>query len=339
MAELDETHAPAEAARRGLGKAMLMTTLAALLLAGAYFYFGVLRPTPRAHRHVPRGTTMAVRLDAVRILAFKPVRERLLPLLGDASGDSEASASMRRLHELSGVRLPSDLREAVIGSVDASHWFAALGGTLEPGRFVDGLDVVLKERGQGSWVREGELLVHPVFGAIGQAEDGTIVAGTSKSIALAALTERDEDPSANELPLGSNAAITFMMNSAAYRGALRYLPSFLSPVDALESIDRIRGSVNLTDAPTLEVRLKPRGTAAPALAEKLDGQLGMLKLAMLVTQTDAWGARRALQSATVATSGDEVAVNAKWPYDALDEGLANLAETLRVVLAGVAAVK
>jgi hypothetical protein len=334
---------PAVAEKRSGWKKLAVTLfVVAVLVAGvgALVFFRYVRPSPQAHRHLPRGTTIAMRADAVRILAFKPVRERLLPVLtGASNAGAQTDPRLARLRELTGVNLPGDLRELVIGSVDGKQWVAACGGTIEAGRFVDGLEGFLKEQGESSWTREGDVLVHPILGALGQADDGTLVAGTSKSLVLAALTARDEDPSPDELPLATDAALTFMMSSAAYRGALPMLPSFLSPVETLESIDRLNGALHLSDKPHVDVHLRPRGVPAAELATKLDAQLATVKLAMAFSPSDLGGARKALASATVTAKESDVLVHAEWPYEALDEGVARLAEIVGATLAHGRALK
>ena len=46
-----------------------LTGLVLLGAAAAYVYFAVLHPTPCAHRHMPRGTTLALRVDALELFA------------------------------------------------------------------------------------------------------------------------------------------------------------------------------------------------------------------------------------------------------------------------------
>ncbi|MBM4360454.1 MAG: hypothetical protein FJ096_20295 [Deltaproteobacteria bacterium] len=327
---------PDTTARRGGCRKILLVLLVLASLVGgvgAFLYFRYVRPTPRAHRHLPRGANIALRADAVELLMFKPVRERLLPLLGGSGEGKAPNPILKRLDELTGVKLPTDLREIVVGSVDGAQWVMALGGTIEAGRFVDGLEVVLKEAGSAGWTRDGVVLVHSTGGALGQAEDGTLVAGTSRSVVLAALTARDEDPPPEELPLPTTGAVTFMMNSRAYRGALTHLPSILSPVDTLESIDRMNGVLLLSEAPRVEVQLRPRGVPAAELVGKLESQLSAVKLVLLLSSDDLGGAKRAIASAQVSEKNGDVLVSAPWPYDALEDGVANLANLVGLALA------
>jgi len=318
-----------------------LTGLVLLGAAAAYVYFAVLHPTPRAHRHMPRGTTLALRVDALELFAWKPMREKFLPVLAE-SKQRDGDANLKRfarLKKATGVAIPEDLREAVIASVDGSEWVGAFGGTIAAGRFVDGLESVLKEEGASGFTRDGDLLVHNRAIAIGQAEDGTIVVGSTSSIVRAALPERDEEPSAEDLPLPTKGAVTFMVNSAAYRGVLGYLPTFLSPVDTLSKVEKLNGTFTLSDSPELAMRLRPKGVPASELASSLESQLATVKLALVFSPSDFGGARQAIAAATVRADGTDVRVAAPWPYAALEANVAHLAEIVTVALAQSSPVK
>lgn len=313
-------------------KRLLLAALAlslAVLGGGAYLYFAVLRPTPRAHRHVPRGCNVAVRLDAYELLTFKPVREHLWPVLWEAR-KREPDAMKKRLERVraaTGIRVPEDLREAIVASLDGTQWVAVLGGTLEAGRFVDGMATVLPAEGFDGWSRDGDLLVHHSGTALGQADDGTLVLGTGKAIVLAALPERDGDPDPGELPLPRQGAVSFMLTSAAYKGALGRLPDTFR-LDTLDEIDKLDGALTLGDEPRIEVVAAPRGVSADKLAGDLDDALGKIKLALLLVPSDFAGGKQALGSAAAAAAGNQVRVTADWPYAALDRAIADWSAAL-----------
>jgi hypothetical protein len=320
--------------KKKLVLAGLALVLAALAGGGAYFYFVVVRATPRAHRHLPRGCNVAVRLDAYELLTFKPVREHLWPVLWQAR-KKEPDAMKKRLERIritTGIRLPEDLREAVIASVDGTQWVAAFGGRLEPGRFVDGVATVLAEEGFDGWSRDGDLLVHRLGAALGQADDGTLVVGTGKAIVRAALPERDADPEAGELPVSKQGAVSFMLSSAAYRGALARVPDTFK-FDTLEEIDRLDGVLTLGEAPRIDLVAAPKGVSADKLASDLDDAFGKVKLALLLVPADFAGGKQALGNARTTAAGNEVRVTADWPYEALDRAIADWSASLAAVLA------
>lgn len=322
-------------ARRGCKWVFFLMFALLALAAGiaATVYFGLVRSDADPRRHLPRGTNVAARVDAVTVIAFEPVRRRVLPVLMNAKSRTDGTEeSVRdRLHALTGIRLPDDLREAVVGSVDGTQWIAAFGGKLEPGRFVDGLEKLLGERGVEGFRREGDLLVHTTGLALGQADDGTLVVATGKSTALAALPSHDVD---ENLALPMEGALSFVATPAATRGAIGLLPSFVTErLDTLDKVARFRGAFLLGEAPRLEVRLQPRGVAPSELATTLESELGPLKLAMALLPSDLGGGRQALASATVRVDGEEALVTAPWPYASLDEAAQRAAEILGVALA------
>lgn len=330
--------------RGGLRKLALALALIALVLgaAGAFLYVRFVRPPARAHLHLPRGTAVGVRFDAVELISWRPVRERLLPVLREAKSETDAAGAslFTRLAEVSGVRLPEHVREVVVGSVDGSQWMMAIGGTLEPGRFVDGLETVLRERGTTGFVREGDVLVHSASGlAVGQAEDGTLVLGTTKSLVLAALPEHEPEEYLSSLLRDSHVPVTFVLNAAATKGATAQLPAAFDGLSALSQIEQMDGLFRLGDTPSVELELRPRGVSAVDLARSLETQVGVVKLALFLLPSDLGGAKRALQDAKLEAAGDRVKVHAPWPYQALDDGVAALADGLRVSLALTRATK
>jgi hypothetical protein len=321
----------------GTGKMLLALLTIAVLVGGvgAYLYFRVLRPPQTASRHLPRGTAVAARVDALELLTFRPVRERLLPLVEEAkSADAKGSTLLERVGKESGVRLPMDVRELAVGSVDGRQWVLAVGGTMRAGDFVDALEKALNEDGIAGFNRDGDLLIHTATGgAIGQADDGTLVFGTGKGITLAALPPRDETDEADAVPLPTKGAITFLLNGAATRGAGDALPKILDSLGSLSHIDRVDGALSLGDAPAVDVRIRPRGTTPAELAKTLETDLAAVKLALFLVPDDLGDAKAALGAAKVRADGGEVRVEAPWPYDALDRGVARLADLVRLSLA------
>ncbi|MDC0741894.1 hypothetical protein [Polyangium mundeleinium] len=315
------------------GSRMVLVAVAAIFVlasvAGLLFWNFVLRYRPTARAHVPGGTNIAIRLEAADIVLFGPVREHLLKLALDEGSGPEASAPSRpsratRIHDHTGVRLPADVREVVIASMDGKSWVALLGGRIERGRFVQGLAEVAREEGWAGFRREGELFVGPSI-VIGQADDGTILVGTDRSIVEAALPATEEG---EKLGLPEKGAVTFAIARQAFEvlsGANMITPR----AAVLGTVERATGTLALGGSPELVVRLEPTKAAdAPKLEEGARALLADLGLAFLLLP-DVAGEKEALRAATVKRDGNVVVLRALWPYEGLDRATAELAGKLR----------
>ncbi|MSP26511.1 MAG: hypothetical protein EXR75_15460 [Myxococcales bacterium] len=314
--------------------ALLLLTV--VLGAGAYFYVTrVLLPEPSAHRHVPLGTHLVVRADLVEIVASKPVREHILPVLVQARVNNEADPNGlgTRLAKKTGVRFPDDVREFIGASSDGLRWVLIVGGSFERGRFVTGLEEFFREEGIGGWSRDGELLVHGLGAAIGQADDGTLVFATHRESALAALPARAADDAA-VLPTAAHGALSFAIDAAAWSGGLLELGAALPALDTLAKVARVDGAFVLDSPPRLELSLWPKAETTPAaLKGDIDSALTVLKLAALIMPVDPMGARQALRDATMTADDEAVRVRAPWPEAPLNHAASALAELLRPLLA------
>ncbi|TKD08908.1 hypothetical protein [Polyangium fumosum] len=298
-------------------------------IAGLLVWNFVLRYRPTARAHVPGGTNIAIRLEAADLVLFGPVREHLLNLALDEGSGPEVSAPSRpsratRIHEQTGVRLPADVREVVVASMDGKSWVALVGGRIERGRFVQGLAEVAREEGWVGFRREGELFVGPSI-VIGQADDGTILVGTDRSIVEAALPATEVG---QKLGLPEKGAVTFAIARQAFEvlsGANK-----LSPRAAvLGTVERATGTLALSGSPELVVRLEPTKAAdAPKLEEGARALLADLGLVLLLLP-DVAGEKEALRATTLKRDGDVVVLRAPWPYEGLDRATAELAGKLR----------
>jgi hypothetical protein len=312
---------------------VLAFLLAALAGTGLYFYRTLLRPPSTVHRHVPAGTSIALYADALKIALWKPVREHLWPLVLDSQGEEPADSSRaRRIQEKTGVRVPADFREVIVASVDGTSWVAIVGGAIEPGRFVPGLAEVLQEDGVKGWRLEDDLLVHAMGFAIAQADDGTLLFGTTVNLVQAALGASEEEPPEGTvlpaLPLSN--ALGFLVTSRAYRGAVGMLPLTIPGLDALSEIDQLHGTMTLDDAPQLSIVAEPKeGVDAATLGSKLDTALSRASLAMLLVSSDLYGAKEAISNAEVRSERGQVLIDARWPYEALDRAIGDLAQAIR----------
>ncbi|MDI1477510.1 hypothetical protein [Polyangium sp. y55x31] len=298
-------------------------------IAGLAFWNFVLRYRPTARAHVPAGTNVAIRIEAADLVLFGPVREHLLKLALDEGSTPEVAAPSRpsraaRIHDQTGVRLPADLREVVVASMDGKSWVALLGGRIEQGRFVKGLAEVAREEGWTGFRREGELLVGPSI-VIAQADDGTILVGTDRSIVEAALPATEEG---QKLGLPEKGAVTFAIARQAFE-ALSGASAITPRASVLGAVERATGTLALGNSPELVVRLEPAKAAdAPKLEEGARALLSDLGLALLLVP-DVAGEKEALRATTVKREGDVVVLRAPWPYEGLDRATSMLAGKLR----------
>jgi len=320
--------APKPPATRLVSLIVLSIMVLAGITALSVWYF-VLRYHPTARAHVPGGTNVAIRLEAADIVLFEPVREHLLPLAleGDTRagvhGASKEASRADKLHDRTGVHLPMDVREIVIASMDGKSWVALFGGRIEPGRFVAGLAEVAKEEGWAGFHREGELVMGPSI-AVGQADDGTIIVGTDRSIVEAALPATEEGAA---LGLPEEGAVTFVVGKPAWEAASG-MASVTPRASVLGTIERGTGALVLGASPELVLRLEATKAAdVPALEEGTRGLLADLGLALLLVP-DVAGEKDAVRGASVGREGGVVVVRAPWPREGLDRGAVRLARAL-----------
>ncbi|WP_437525086.1 hypothetical protein WME79_37390 [Sorangium sp. So ce726] len=313
---------------RGAACLVLAIALAALLAGaalGVYLLFW--RYVPTARQHIPGDANIVVRLETADLALFGPVRQHFLPLLDDAPQTTSRKA---RIEAATGLDFPSDLREIVVASTDATSWVALAGGRIPKGRFVSGMEKVARDEGWAGVRREGELLLVGPRAVLGQADDGTLVLGTDVEIVKAALPTSDEW---RRLDLPEQGAVTFALTSAACSGAAAAVSGVLPRAGALfRRIDHASGALTLGAEPALSMLLAPAsGEAAAALAPDTQALLGSLKLAlaMLPDAVDVVGAGAALEGAQALAQGERVEIRTKWPYEGLDRACAELAHRAR----------
>ena len=321
----------------GCGLVVLAGLVAAAIGAAALWVF-VLRAPARAIRHVPSNATLVARVDLGEIALFGPVRKHLVPLFdapeapaSGASATPSASAGadrVDRIRQETGVDLRRDVREVVIASVDATSWVALFGGRIERGRFVAGMDRVLRDDGAGGWQLEGDRLVGPRGVVIAQADDGTLVLGTDRSLVGAALPETDD---AAHLGLPDGGAVAIVITKPAWSGASTALFA-LPHGGVLGKVDGASGRFALGDAPALTLRLEAAGGDAVALQADLASMLDEVR-AVFTILPDLVGEKAALRGARLRVDGGAVVVEAPWPLEALDRACDRFAGVVRGALA------
>ncbi len=306
---------------------------AALVVAVVAFYFFFVRYEPVARRHIPGNATIAVRVDFAKVILFGPVRDHLWPLVTGGRRRDDGPSRLEAIRDETGIDLRTDGRELVVASADGVAWVAALGGRFSRGRFVKGLaKVAKKEQWQGFRI-EGDFLVGPGGVAFGQADDGTIIVGSSAAVASAARPASDEY---KRLDLADDAAVTFAITHEAWGGASSAVGMVLDHTPALGRVERATGKLALGSAPELTMRVEAKlGQQAAALAHDLETTVTELRLVTLLLP-DVAGEKAALGSVRIAASADgaAVTVTTPWPYEGLDRACGELETALRALGAG-----
>lgn len=311
--------------------AIALSILAAVLLvAGVAVYLFVVRYEPLARRHIPGNANLVARLDLADVALFAPVREHLWPLVFEGSAGDAPKGKTRadRVNAATGVNLAADVRELVVASVEGSSFVVIVGGKIPRGRFVKGIAAVAKEEGwPGGWRESGELLLGPNGVVIAQAEDGTILAGTSEAIVVAALPASDDF---RRLALPEKGGTSFVVTREAWSGAAG--AAVVAHASVLRKIERATGHFTLSKSPEVSLEIEPVAVdPAPALAGEIEQLLAELRIVALLLP-DSAGEKGALQAAKVTAKEGRVVITAPWSYEALDGACARLAAQIRAGL-------
>ena len=316
--------------RPSRAQTLFVVLFAAFFLGGATagaLWFFVFRYEPTALSHVPAGSNVVVRIEASDIVLFGPVRNHLLPLVMEDKPPGPALNKVpivQRLHERTGVRLPVDVREVLVATMDGKSVVALFGGRIARGKFVAGLSEVAREEGWSNFRVDGDVLVGPHV-AVGQADDGTIVVGTDKAIVMTALPATDDGA---KLGLPERGAVTFVVAKPAWE-VLSTTRELVPQAGAFDGVGRGTGSFILGGSPEIVMRLEPtQGADSAAIERGVTALLSNVRLLTLL-MPDRAGEKEALRQAVVSREGADVVVRAPWPYDGLDRAAAHLAARLR----------
>ncbi len=319
--------------------------LGGLLVTVAVVYFTVFHYTPVAARHIPPGTTVAIRVDLVEVATFGPVRRHLVPLADEVTPGSVVPAGKKtrteRVGDAVGFNPNRDLREVIVCFVGAPERVVLLvGGNIPKGKLVPGLKAVADQEKSTAWLLAGDLLKASGV-VVGQAEDGTAIVASDEAILRAALPEGQEH---ERLGLGSDRSVNFATAGDVWQqlSGSSY-GSMLESLRNLKSLGAASGWVTLGAAPRIEGRVRVAPGANPEdgkaalyriftdlrrlseLRRKLDG-----------SAADFAGEEQALAQTGVETrEGGLLRVTMPWPYEGLDRGARELAQKLRRVRAGL----
>ncbi len=319
---------PKRSPTRGLVAAFIaMFVLGAT--AAVVLWLLVFRYQPTALAHVPAGSNVVVRIEPTDFILFGPVRNHLLPLVLEDKPKEPSLTKVplaERIHEQTGVRLPVDIREMLIATMDGKSVVALFGGKISRGKFVSGLAEVARQEHWEGFRLENDVLVGPNI-AIGQADDGTIVVGTDRAIVMTALPASEEGWKSG---LPEQGAVRFVVAKPAWE-ALGKGGAMFADASAFGGVRQGTGSFTLGMSPEVVMRLEPtEGGDTAAIEKGLTSMLANLRLLTMLAP-DRFGEKGALQQAVVSRDGGQVVVRAPWPYEGLDRGAALLAERLRAI--------
>jgi hypothetical protein len=304
----------ARAPRRGRafkGVALVALSLFGLAAIGAVFaYYKLLHYERVALQHIPATAAWAARLDVERVALFEPVRRHLLPLVdrvGTASpvavnGTTPARDLSTALRQELGLNLGMDLREIVVaGGPGFGDWLVIVGGIF-PKRsdlIVRASDLLLRQVGLHTRLGTDSLLLFEGAGtALGQAEDGSLIFGSSPELVTRALVPSQRF---SELGLSAETGVGgFGVVPAALidPSLLKILGSVAATV---ASIQRVRGSLDAEANGRVALHLEVASTTpAAALASEIQSWLGSVaSLLAFVPGADIAGERALLSRAQV----------------------------------------
>lgn len=315
-----------------------MLALLVLLVGGAaagYWHFFYYRPV--AARHVPLGSTAAVRVDLQEIALFEPVRRHVWPVFLEkqGSGSSPAEPSLaERLQKAAGINLGRDIREILLvnhGRTDSGKWLVIIGGKFPRG-VVSAVARLAQEEGAGWELNpQKDALVSKTLGvALGQAADRTLILASDLSTLALAIPEQN---GAQAIGLPEAGALGFAVGAPAFGEWGSGMASSLVPgMRSLSQLQGCNGRFLLGDSPLVEMqcRLAPGVDAERVRASLLGIAKTVQGLALLAGGTDNFGERKALADLQIENLGDgRLRLYAPWPREGLDRGAELLAKKLR----------
>lgn len=330
--------APTPARRpRKRGGGLFLFFVLALVLAGAgvtaaywhYFHY-----EPVGARHVPRGSSMALRVDFQEIALFEPVRRHLWPVFfEEASSPAEATFSAR-IEKATGLKLAYDLREVIFvnhGRTDSGQWLVILGGKIPRGMVGALAKLAQEENAAWELTPSKDALVSRRLGiALGQASDRTLILASDLATLTLALPAQD---GAQAIGLPETGALGFAIGASAWNEwGSGIAANFVPGIRSFAQLQGCNGRFLLGGDPLIEMQCRlAQGVDAEKVRSSL---LGITKtvqgLSLLAGGSDNIGERQALAAMKIENLGDNrLRMSAAWPIEGLDRGAEMLATKLR----------
>jgi len=331
-ADASEGPEPPAAPRPELtGYAIAGTLLFASLAGPLLFYFLGWRYRPLAVHHLPATTAFAARLDGRELFQFEPFQRHILPLLDDAPGTA-GRAEILKKH--TGIDLRDDVKEVVVSITQDGEVVVLVGGRFEGRKFkrvpfVDGLERTFAESHVEGFSRDGELLVGHGL-AIAQAEDTTLVVGSSPALTRASLGTSD---AWRGVGLPTSGAASLVVTRAGLELAAARSSGRLA--EALSASDRLSAYLKLKRQPMYFADATPRDPAQ--LAELTDDVTAALADAdaLAALLPNRLGERDALgEGMRTKSRASSVMIEGFWPTDGLGRAVEEAGLAARAVLDG-----
>jgi len=329
-------HAPSRRTRKGgglfFGVLVVLLVLVGGAAAGYWHYFHY---QPVAARHVPAGSSMALRVDFEEIALFAPVRRHLWPLVFDKPETTATEPTIAsRIEAATGLNLGQHVREIIVvnhGRTDSGKWLVIVGGKIRRG-MVEALAKLAEEEKAG-WelAPSKDALVSPKLGfALGQAADRTLILASDLPTLALALPEQD---GAKAIGLPETGAFGFAIGASAWGEWGSGLTARLVPgLGSLAQLQGCNGRFVLGSNPQLEMQCRlASGVDAEKVRSSLLGITTTVQgLSLLVGGKDIMGERRALADLQIENLGDgRLRMTAPWPIEGLDRGAEMLATKVR----------
>ena len=314
---------------------VFVLVLAGAGAVGAYWHY--FRYEPVAARHVPVGSSLAVRVDFQEIALFAPVRRHIWPVFFEQraanSADSETTLA-NRIEKATGLKLGRDIREIIFvnhGRTDSGKWLVILGGKIPRGMVGALAELAEKEKASWELTPSKDALVFRSLGfALGQASDRTLIFASDLATLSLALPSQD---GARAMGLPETGALGFAISASAWNEwGSGVAATFVPGVRSLAQLQGCNGRFLLGSEPQLEMQCRlAQGVDAEKIRSSLLGITTTVQgLSLLVGGSDTMGERRALADLKIENLGDgRLRMVAPWPMDGLDRGAEMLATKLR----------
>ncbi|MET0410835.1 MAG: hypothetical protein ABW217_06045 [Polyangiaceae bacterium] len=307
-----EPSAPARNQRRSRSFKIVALVLLALFgvaaVGAVVAYYKLLHYERVAVHHIPASAAWAARVDVERVALFEPVRRHLLPLVNRmGSATPAASAPSGRdlataLRQELGLNLGMDLREIVVaGGPGLGDWLVVLGGIF-PKRsdlIVRASELLLSQVGVRTRPSSDDLLLFEGAGtALAQADDGSLVFGTSAELVKSALAPGLRFAELGLAPDQGVGGFGVLPASLLDPLVLRVLGSVAA---TLATIQRVQGRLEPESNGRVSLQIDVHSTTpAAGLAGEVQGWLGSAaSLMAFVPGADVAGERALISRATV----------------------------------------
>ena len=324
---LDSVHAQRAG---GLKHRWVFTALVigALVLLGVFGagYFLLIHYERNAAKHLPEGTSWAVRLDVEKVVLFEPFRRHVLQQL---KTDTQSASWLDRFEEAAGVNIGLELREIVYGRTELD-WFFVLGGTYGSSELVRSAYDALGTRA-GCELTDARRLRCESLGIFSeQASDGVVVIGSSDGVLDSALPQSLRY---QQLRLPSEGPGGFALSPSVLETIAKSPLSLVnSSLKRLADVGALYGELSLAEDVQLAVTALPKAQSSLApLAEQAESLLGGAQTLMSFAPGPDFGGERAVLSRAKVQVSDQgsLVIRSYWKRTEVEQAARSVAGLLR----------